>query len=231
MNDILELLDNEQLDKNLIKSKLESFINTVKLQYENENSKLKKELDNKNAEVNDIKTALGIDKETILNTELIKAKMTNSKDISKVEDKYNEIITNLNIKFEQEKQEILNKLEEEKKKAKELNLQNKISSIIPNIEPQEGALEDIIELLKKDADFNNLGEIVYKQGDTIRRNEKGFEFSLNDRLQELQNLKPYLFKPKVEQGSSIGVNTSSFNIKTTSVFEQRMLDRKRQLGL
>jgi len=231
MNDILELLDNGQLDKNLIKTKLESFINNIRLQYENENSKLKKEINDKNIEIENIKTALGVNTDTILNTELIKAKITNNKDVSKIEDKYNEIITNLNIKFEQEKQEILNKLEEEKKKVKDLNLQNKISSIIPKINAQEGALEDIIELLKKDADFNNLNEIVYKQGDTIRRNEKGFEFSLNDRLQELQNLKPYLFKPKVEQGSSIGVNTSSFNIKTTSVFEQRMLDRKRQLGL
>lgn len=242
MNIIQELLVllqlDTELDKGVIKSKLEILgndISSMSARYDTQINELNSKLASKDSELSSIRSALGVEDGITLNTEAIKAKMNDSKDISKVEEKYNEIITNLNVKFEQDKQELLNKLEEEKKKAKDLNLQNKISSIIPNIDAQDGALDDIINLLKDGADFNNLNEIIYKQGDTIRRNEKGFELSLKDRLAELESQKPYLFKPKVENGSGVGGNTSNFSNgvvgKQRSLFEQRMLDRRKQIGL
>ena len=241
MNIIQELLSllqsDSELDKAIIKSKLEILgndISSMSARHNTQINELNSKLANKDSELTNIRNALGVEDGITLNTEAIKAKMNDSKDISKIEEKYNEIITNLNVKFEQDKQELQNKLEEEKKKAKDLNLQNKISSIIPSINAQDGALEDIITLLKDGADFNNLNEIIYKQGDTIRRNEKGFELSLKDRLMELESQKPYLFKPKVENGSGVGGNTSNLSNgvgKQRSLFEQRMLDRRKQIGL
>ena len=239
MNIIQELLamlqsDNE-LDKGIIKSKLEILgndISSMVTRYDTQINELNGKVSNKDSELTNIRSALNMEDGVTLNTEAIKAKMSNSNDITKVEEKYNEIITNLNVKFEQDKQELQNKLIQEQTKAKDLNIQNKISSIIPDINAQDGALEDIVTLLKDGANFNNLNEIIYKQGDVIRRNEKGFELSLKDRLAELESQKPYLFKPKVENGSGVGGNTPNLSTgKQRSLFEQRMLDRKKQIGL
>jgi hypothetical protein len=234
--DFLQKIEDENL-----RSEIENYINNLENQYKIEINNLKNslttvktDLESKNKELFKIKTLLGLDENTPLNEELIKSKLNNNEDLSKVENKYNELIKELNEKFENKIKEYEDKIKSFENEKKSLLLENKIKEVIPNIKAQDGALEDILFNLKNSADIDDNGNIIYKDSQGVLRNEKGLPMSIYDKLKELKEKKPYLFKSEIKEGSGNANNINSnqnISNQITSDFQAKMLAKAKMLGI
>lgn len=234
MLDLKDLIQDEEVLKQ-VNSLIEQEINKYKeaqSKQMNTIDNLKKIIEQKDDEVITIKNIIGIDKDTPINAELIKSKFKDDKDLSKIEAKYNEIITELNKKFEVKENEYKQQLENLANEKRNLILEGKIKNI-PNINPQDGALDDIVRYLKENATIDDITDnILYKNGDDIIRNEKGLPLTIEEKLTQLKNTKKYLFKTdvQVDKSTSIPNNQYIYNSKNSD-FASRMRQRALQLGI
>jgi hypothetical protein len=234
MLDLKDLIQDEEVLKQ-VNSLIEQEINKYKeaqSKQMNTIDNLKKIIEQKDDEVITIKNIIGIDKDTPINAELIKSKFKDDKDLSKIEAKYNEIITELNKKFEVKENEYKQELETLANEKRNLILEGKIKNI-PNINPQDGALDDIVRYLKENATIDDITDnILYKNGDDIIRNEKGLPLTIEEKLTQLKNTKKYLFKTdvQVDKSTSIPNNQYIYNSKNSD-FASRMRQRALQLGI
>jgi hypothetical protein len=234
MLDLKDLIQDEEVLKQ-VNSLIEQEINKYKeaqSKQMNTIDNLKKTIEQKDDEVITIKNIIGIDKDTPINAELIKSKFKDDKDLSKIEAKYNEIITELNKKFEVKENEYKQELETLANEKRNLILEGKIKNI-PNINPQDGALDDIVRYLKENATIDDITDnILYKNGDDIIRNEKGLPLTIEEKLTQLKNTKKYLFKTdvQVDKSTSIPNNQYIYNSKNSD-FASRMRQRALQLGI
>jgi len=204
---------------------------------QNNNNKLTNEIkdrndkiDSLNVNLNDIKGLLGIGENIPLNKELIESKLNNTDDLQKVEDKYNEIITKLHDTHNTTLNDVKTQLASKESEIYNLQLDNKISHIIPQINPNDGALEDIIRYIKQGAIIKDNGDIAFKENDIILRNEKGFELTILDRVDELKKTRKYLFSSKINEGGNIpNTGGTVLNPNGLSTFGLRMQQRAKQI--
>jgi len=234
MLDLKDIIQDEEVLKQ-VNSIVEQEINKYKeaqSKQMNTINELKKTIENKDSEIASIKNIIGIDKDTPINEELIKSKFVeNNKDLTKIEAKYNEIISELNKKFEAKENEYKQQLETLANEKRNLILEGKIKNI-PNINPQEGALEDIVRYLKENANIDDVtGNIIYKNGDDIIRNDKGLPLTIEEKLTQLKNTKKYLFKTDVQIDKSTSIPNNPIYSNKNSDFASRMRQRALQLGI
>jgi hypothetical protein len=196
MVDLKDLIQDEEVLKqvnSLIEQEIYKYKEVQFKQIETINN-LKKTIQQKDNEIITIKDIIGIDKDTPINAELIKSKFKDDKDLTKIESKYNEIITGLNKKFEAKENEYKQQLENLTNEKRNLILEGKIKNI-PNINNQDGALDDIVRYLKENATIDDVtNNIVYKNGDDIIRNDKGLPLTIEEKLNQLKILKSIFLK-------------------------------------
>jgi hypothetical protein len=234
MVDLKDLIQDEEVLKqvnSLIEQEINKYKEVQSKQMETINN-LKKTIQQKDNEIITIKDIIGIDKDTPINAELIKSKFKDDKDLTKIESKYNEIIAELNKKFEAKENEYKQQLENLTNEKRNLILEGKIKNI-PNINNQDGALDDIVRYLKENATIDDVtNNIVYKNGDDIIRNDKGLPLTIEEKLNQLKNTKKYLFKTdvQVDKSTTIPNNYIYSNSKSTD-FASRMRQRALQLGI
>jgi len=184
-------------------------------------------------ELDKVKDVLGVDKNLAIDETILEAKLkaNTSEELKGIEDKYNTIIANLNTKFDNDVVQYKSKISEYEKSLNTLTIENKLAGILPSINAQEGAIDDIKNNLLIGAVIEG-DNILFKDGDTIIRNEKGFTMTIADKLETIKKQKPYLFKLDVSAGSGTtnsGINKSA-NTGLTD-FGSKMIDRAKALGL
>jgi phospholipid N-methyltransferase len=225
-------------DENL-RAELEQQYNTEITKYkmqvktiEGKLTDLQTKLSEKDNEILGVKELLGFDKDTPINPELIKSKLGEfkSEDISKIESKYNEIIQELNQKYQSKINDYESKINSFESEKKELILESKLKEVLPSLPLQAGALEDILYQLKNGADINEHGEVVYRDGDMILRNEQGLPLTIQDKIEMLKKNKPFYFKSEIKEGSNTP-NVNMGNGVSQDPFSARMQNRLAQRGI
>jgi hypothetical protein len=247
LNDILNSLQGINFEDDKIKSEVEKIISNGFAGLIKELDTLKVELSKKDEVINELKgkseskseletqlrEILGLDSNTPINIELIKSKLNSKKDdnLKEIEEKYNEIINNLNKQILELEQRLESEVSQYSSKVKDLELNNKISTVLPNLNIQEGAMEDVLRYLKENATLNDKGEIIYKEGDIILRDNKGQELTLQGKIEQLMETKKYLFKSDVKQGGGLNHFGSGGSNGNLTDFGSKLLQRARTKGL
>jgi hypothetical protein len=200
--------------------------------FENEVKDRDTKIEALNTNITEIKGLLGVGADVPLNAELINSKINKNEDLEKVESKYNEIIGTLNTNFANEKAQIEQTIKAKEDEIYNLKLDNKISHLVPTIGAKENALDDVIRYIKEGATIKSDGSIGYSNADGILiRNTKGFEMTVQDRVDEIKESRDYLFNSNIQQGGGVGGGNPSTNSKGLSAFGLEMLQRaKRQQG-
>lgn len=187
--------------------------------------------DKAKAQLTQVRKSLGITEEGSLTAELLAKYANRSEDVKTIEEKYVNQLAQVAEERETERNTLQSEIATRDSRIEQMKVDVEISKITDSYESVEGANSDIIANLKQGAIIGENGSLTYvdTNGNPIINNN-GVTMGLKDKLEEIKDSKPFLFKAQTQEtagqptnnNNAITNGSSTINGNFSKIMEQRL---------